>query len=216
MKPIVLLAWASMLALLTGCLSAPRMDDPVIREWENRRAWLSALDTWTFTGSIHVRDASDSHSSRIRWQQMQQYYQINLWGTFNVGATQIDGGPDAVRIAQQGEDPVITDSPEALLFEQLGYELPVTELNFWIKGIPAPGRASDLRFGDNNQLVHFSQAGWQIDYLGYTNFGDATLPNRIRIQKEPLRLDLTRLTWTLPDSITDTTGAADVLADRGL
>jgi outer membrane lipoprotein LolB len=184
--------------LLVSCAGTPRMDAPVNAEWEARRQLLESLSQWEFTGSINVRDANEAQSSRIRWRQQDEAYRINLWGTFNVGATEINGRPGEVRIEQQGEDPIITESPEEMLYQQIGYELPVTELNYWIKGIPAPGASQLLNFADNLQLLSFEQHGWRIDYLGYTNFGRETLPTRIRIQKDPLRLDLIRLSWTLP------------------
>ena len=187
-----------LLATLHACQLTPRIDAPVNTEWEQRRQVLENISHWQFTGSIHVRDQNESHSSRIRWLQQGEQYQINLWGTFNVGATEIIGRPGEVHIEQQGEAPVITETPEQLLYEQIGYELPVTELNYWIKGIPAPGLTQQLSFGESNQLLQFQQAGWQIDYMGYTNFGPETLPTRIRIQKHPLRLDLTRLSWSVP------------------
>lgn len=191
--------WLLLALLLLGACTSTRMDAPVNPEWEQRRQVLDQISHWEFTGSINVRDEHDAHSSRIRWQQNQNIYRINLWGTFNVGATQIDGRPGEVQIAQQGEDPVITESPEQLLYQELGYELPVTELNYWIKGIPAPGPSGELIFGESNQLRQFQQAGWQVDYMAYTNFGTETLPTRIRIEKPPLRLDLTRLRWSVPD-----------------
>lgn len=183
--------------LLAACASSPRMDAPVNSEWEQRRLLLESLSSWEFTGSINVRDANEAHSSRIRWNQQGELYRINLWGTFNIGATEINGRPGEVRIDQQGEAPIVTESPEEMLYERIGYELPVTELNYWIRGIPAPGPSQALEFADNQQLLSFEQQGWRVEYLGYTNAGRETLPNRIRIQKDPLRLDLIRLNWTL-------------------
>jgi outer membrane lipoprotein LolB len=198
------LARASILLGLSGillsCAGAVRMDAPVISEWDARKAVLESLSEWEFTGSINVRDAEEAHSSRIRWRQNNELYRINLWGTFNIGATEVNGKPGEVRIEQEGEEPIITDTPEQLLYDRIGYELPVTELNFWIKGIPAPGPSQELSFADNQQLLSFVQAGWRVDYLGYTNFGQQTLPTRIRVQKPPLRLDLIRLNWTLPST----------------
>lgn len=183
--------------LLVACGGTARIDAPVNAQWEQRRQVLEGITSWEFTGSINVRDSNDSQSSRIRWRQNNEAYTINLWGTFNVGATQIDGRPGEVTISQQGQDAVNTESPEELLYQELGYELPVTELNYWIKGIPAPGLRADMQFGDNDQLMQFFQAGWQINYMAYTNFGTETLPTRIRIKKTPLRLDLIRLNWNL-------------------
>lgn len=201
--------WALIALTLAACTSTPRIDAPVNAEWEQRRLVLDQISHWEFIGSLNVRDADDAHSSRIRWQQNDEAYQINLWGTFNVGANQIDGRPGRVQIAQQGEEPVFTESPEELLFQELGYELPVTELNYWIKGIPAPGPSSDLEFGETNQVRAFRQVGWQVSYMAYTNFGLETLPTRIRIEKAPLRLDLTRLRWTLSDAQPDAQAKTD-------
>jgi outer membrane lipoprotein LolB len=191
---------AGLSGILLSCAGAVRMDAPVISEWDARRAVLESFSEWEFTGSINVRDAEEAHSSRIRWRQNKELYRINLWGTFNIGATEVNGKPGEVRIEQEGEEPIITDTPEQLLYDRIGYELPVTELNFWIKGIPAPGPSQELSFADNQQLLSFVQAGWRVDYLGYTNFGQQTLPTRIRVQKPPLRLDLIRLNWTLPST----------------
>jgi outer membrane lipoprotein LolB len=191
---------AGLSGILLSCAGAVRMDAPVISEWDARRAVLESLSEWEFTGSINVRDTEEAHSSRIRWRQNKELYRINLWGTFNIGATEVNGKPGEVRIEQEGEEPIITDTPEQLLYDRIGYELPVTELNFWIKGIPAPGPSQELSFADNQQLLSFVQAGWRVDYLGYTNFGQQTLPTRIRVQKPPLRLDLIRLNWTLPST----------------
>lgn len=191
---------AGLSGILLSCAGAVRMDAPVISEWDARKAVLESLSEWEFTGSINVRDAEEAHSSRIRWRQNNELYRINLWGTFNIGATEVNGKPGEVRIEQEGEEPIITDTPEQLLYDRIGYELPVTELNFWIKGIPAPGPSQELSFADNQQLLSFVQAGWRVDYLGYTNFGQQTLPTRIRVQKPPLRLDLIRLNWTLPST----------------
>ncbi len=181
--------------LLSSC--AARMDIPVNEDWERRSQVLHSLQAWDFTGRIGVRDENESQSSRIRWQQRGDNYVINLWGTLNIGATEIIGSPDQVRLQQEGEAPLITDTPEQLIHEQLGYELPVSNLNYWIKGIPAPGSTATPIFNEDNQLISLLQSGWQIDYLGYTNYGIEALPTQVRMQKPPLRLDFVRLSWTL-------------------
>jgi outer membrane lipoprotein LolB len=187
--------------LVTACSAPLRMEAPVNPDWEQRQRVLLALNDWEFTGSISVRDENESHSSRIRWRQQQEDYRINLWGTFNAGATEISGSPDMVQITRPGEDIMITDSAEQLIYDELGYELPVSQLNYWLRGIPAPDSQVTPEFDENNQLVRLRQSGWQIDYMGYSNYGTETLPVRIRMVKSPLRVDLLRMNWTL---ITDT------------
>jgi len=188
--------------LLAGCAAAPRMDAPVNQDWQARRALLESLTLWEFTGRIGVRDDRESHSSRIRWQQQGDRYVINLWGTLNAGATQITGRPGEVILQQEGKTPLTAATAEDLVYDQLGYELPVAQLSFWIKGMPAPGANSAPSFNTEHHLISLEQDGWLVQYLGYTNYATESLPTRIRIEKPPLRLDFVRLDWTLPPQVT--------------
>lgn len=182
--------------LISACV-APRMDAPVNENWQARRNVLAAITTWEFTGRIGVRDENEAHSSRIRWRQQDDDYVINLWGTLNAGATEITGSPTLVTLVQEGKEPLLAATPEELVAEQLGYELPVSQLSYWIKGIPAPGSTGTPSFNEENHLIALEQDGWSVQYLAYTNYDTESLPTRIRIEKSPLRLDFVRLDWTL-------------------
>lgn len=183
-------------ALISAC-AAPRMDAPVNENWQARRNVLAAITTWEFTGRIGVRDENEAHSSRIRWRQQDEQYVINLWGTLNAGATEITGSPTLVTLQQEGKAVLMAATPEALVEEQLGYELPVSQLSYWIKGIPAPGSIAAPSFNEENHLITLLQDGWAVQYMAYTNYDTESLPTRIRIEKAPLRLDFVRLDWTL-------------------
>jgi len=173
------------------------MDAPVNDNWQMRRNVLSAINTWEFTGRIGVRDANDSQNSSIRWRQINEDYVINLWGTLNAGATEITGTTGHVILEQEGKTPFTANSAEELVYQQLGYELPVTQLRYWIKGIPAPTSQGQTSFNDENHLIALTQDGWSVQYLAYTNYDTESLPTRIRIEKAPLRLDFVRLNWNL-------------------
>lgn len=185
-----------MAAFLSAC-AAPRMDAPVNDNWQARRNVLAAINHWEFTGRIGVRDDQESHSSRIRWRQHNEDYVINLWGALNAGATEITGSPELVVLQQEGKAPLMAATPEDLVAEQLGYELPVSQLRYWIKGIPAPSSTGVPSFNEENHLIALQQDGWSVQYMAYTNYDTESLPTRIRIEKPPLRLDFVRLDWTL-------------------
>ena len=184
-------------ALALSACSSTRMDAPVIDDWQLRRNVLAQITSWEFSGRIGVRDANDSQNSSIRWRQSNEDYVINLWGTLNAGATEITGSPGQVLLEQEGKTPLSAASAEELVYQQLGYELPVTQLRYWIKGIPAPSSQGSTSFNEENHLVALSQDGWNIQYMAYTNYDTESLPTRIRIEKAPLRLDFIRLNWTL-------------------
>jgi outer membrane lipoprotein LolB len=190
------LTLALLLPFLLGCVGAQRMDVPVNQDWQQRYSVLESMEDWDFTGRIAVRDDQEAHNSRIRWRQRGEDFVINLWGALNIGATEIVGSAQQVRLQQERQEPLITNSPEELIREQLGYELPVENLRYWIKGIPAPGQRASPTFNEHNQLTSLRQSGWQIEYLSYTNYALETLPTQIRMEKQPLRLEFI-MRWTV-------------------
>jgi outer membrane lipoprotein LolB len=124
-----------MSVLLLSCNSSPQLSEST--EWSIRESDLLALGTWQLQGRVNARYQNESHTPRIRWQQNDREYSIRLWGTLNVGATLIEGQPGFVTFEQGGETRTAS-SPEELILEHLGYELPVSQLNYWIKGLPTP------------------------------------------------------------------------------
>lgn len=192
----------SLLLLLAACTSTPpppavpAADPP----WPQRQSQLSRLTTWQVQGRVNARYYDEAHTPRIRWQQRGTDYTIRLWGTLNAGATLIEGQPGQVRF-EQGNTVRTAARPEDLILEQLGYELPVSELNDWIKGLPVVDAPHQLQLGDRNEVVRLQQAGWTLDYLDHREVGSWLLPRRVRMVRddEPISLEFIGLTWTLAD-----------------
>jgi len=166
--------------------------------WGQLRRQLQSLDNWQLRGRVNIRYQQESHTPRIQWQQQAERYHIRLWGTFNAGNTEIDGSPGQVTMEQDGA--VLTaSSPEQLILDQLGYELPVSYLEYWIKGIPAPASNADLQFNELNQLASLSQDGWTVEYRDMRQYADLPLPRRVDVSRpgEDVRLRFVGLDWDL-------------------
>lgn len=191
-------------ALLSACSSAPRAE--ANSDWLLQRNQLQELESWGLRGRVNVRYDNDSDTPNIRWQQQDADYQITLWGTFNVGTTIINGRPGYVTLQSNG-DTLSASSPEDLILQQLGYELPVSHLEYWIRGLPSPDSDSraDLSFNELNQLTSIAQAGWDIDLIDPRQYGSISLPRRVELRREQNNISLTffRLNWTLDESSTD-------------
>ncbi|MBL4820261.1 MAG: outer membrane lipoprotein LolB [Gammaproteobacteria bacterium] len=185
--------------LLIACNSSPRLSQST--PWSVREAELLALDNWQLQGRVNARYQNESHTPRIRWQQNADEYSIRLWGTLNAGATLIKGQPGHVTFNQGGETRTAT-SPEILILEQLGYELPVSQLNYWIRGLPTPDEERQMELGEFNQVVRLEQSGWSLSYTDYRLFGPYSLPRRIEMSREEnnIRLLFIGLNWTIEES----------------
>ena len=189
-----------MVGLISGCtnLAPPAVDN---NNWIDQRSQLQELESWRLRGRVNVRYDNESHTPRIQWQHEDRDYRIRLWGTFNVSNTTLVGRPGFVTFEQDGR--VLTAaSPEELILQQLGYELPVAYLEFWIKGIPAPNSLANLKFNELNQLVSINQDGWTVTYTDPRQYGLVSLPRRVEVTRprNDIRLRFIGLNWSLDQS----------------
>ncbi len=189
-----------LLALLASCSIAPPAEDN--SNWVRQQNQLRNLNSWQLRGRVNVRYNNESHTPRIQWMQQNVEYQIRLWGTFNAGSTMIVGRPGYVTLEQNG-DVLTANSPEELILRQLGYELPVSYLEYWIKGLPAPESNADLSFNELNQLSEIVQDGWTVIYSDPRQYGSLSLPRRVELTRpqNDIRLRFVGLNWTLDETI---------------
>ena len=187
----------ALLLVLSSCANvAPRAVENVV--WDQQRVLLEDLGNWQLRGRVNVVYKDENDTPRIRWRQQNTAYNIRLWGTFNVGMTVIDGRPGLVTMEHDG-DLFRANSPEELILQQLGYELPVSYLEYWIRGLPAPDSNADMTFNELNQLSQLNQDGWSITFEDPRQYGELTLPREVVVAQteEDIRLTFFGLNWTL-------------------
>ena len=183
-------------ALLSACAAiAPPAEEN--SDWARQRDQLQDLDSWELSGRVNVRYDNESHTPRIIWLQQNVEYHIRLWGTFNAGNTLIVGRPGYVSLENDGET-VDASSPEELILRQMGYELPISQLNYWIKGLPSPDSGFQLTFNELNQLTTIEQADWTINLSDMRQYGQISLPRRVELTRprNDIRLRFIGLNWT--------------------
>jgi outer membrane lipoprotein LolB len=189
-------------ALLSACSAiAPPAEGN--SDWTRQRDQLQELESWELRGRVNVRYDNESHTPRINWRQQNVEYRIRLWGTFNAGNTLIVGRPGYVSLENDGET-VDASSPEELILRQMGYELPISQLNYWIKGLPSPDSGFQLSFNELNQLTTIEQADWTINLSDMRQYGQVSLPRRVELTRarNDIRLRFIGLNWTT-DALTD-------------
>ena len=188
------------LLLATALLSACSAIAPPAKgnsDWTHQRDQLQELESWELRGRVNVRYDNESHTPRINWLQQNVEYHIRLWGTFNAGNTLIVGRPGYVSLENDGET-VDASSPEELILRQMGYELPISQLNYWIKGLPSPDSGFQLTFNELNQLTTIEQADWTINLSDMRQYGQVSLPRRVELTRprNDIRLRFIGLNWT--------------------
>lgn len=114
----------------------------------------------------------------------------------------ITGSPDKVRLEQTGEPAQEAKTAEALIKKTAGWTLPVAQLAYWVRGVPAPKlRITQLQQNENGLIDHLIQGGWDISYSNYRdhtfNGANLPLPGKITAEYQDVRLTLVIRTWHL-------------------
>ncbi|MEX1034158.1 MAG: lipoprotein insertase outer membrane protein LolB, partial [Cellvibrionaceae bacterium] len=134
----------------------------------------------------------------VHWHNKNHSYAIRLSGTLGMGATWIRGNEQGVRLEQSGEAPVFAATPEDLVYTQLGREIPISDLHYWVRGLPAPyPRPRNARFAPEGVLSHLQQSGWTLEYSDYQAVGAWNLPGKVIAIRDDLKLTLLVGNWSL-------------------
>ena len=190
----LILSSLAVLFLLSSCQTILPLEPG---SWPAHQAQLQTLHNWEFRGRVNIRYEDESHTPTINWLQHSSDYRVDLWGTFNAGRTVITGSPGHVTL-EQSNQLYSAASPEQMMLDRLGYELPVSMLTYWIKGLPVPTSQYSFTLNEFNLAATIEQQGWHIVYSDYRNIGEFTLPRRVELSHESdnIRLRFIRLNWS--------------------
>ncbi|GGK78492.1 lipoprotein insertase outer membrane protein LolB [Amphritea balenae] len=188
--------------LLSGCsalnLTPTEEVDTALnqRPWQQQQAMILAAERWRLKGKIGIRTATDNSSASLYWQQLQQHYEIELTGPLGQGGARIEGNGAGITIDVAGEKPIWAPSPELLMEQTLGWQFPVRELLYWVKGVPAPGTPFELSL--SQELPEkITQNNWQINYLRFTEQSGYQLPGKLTINRDDLRITIVAKEWQI-------------------
>lgn len=164
---------------------------------ETRVASLNQIKSWNLNGKIAVQSRNDSGSATVDWMQRSRQYFISLQGPLGSHAMKLSGGPGQVTLQTSDGKSYRSSSAEQLLAKQWGFHLPVSSMNYWIRGLAVPGIPANTRYDRTGRLGTLIQQGYRIDYLSYTNTGRGELPDRLAIYSPSLRVKLIVYHWTV-------------------
>lgn len=163
--------------------------------WQAHKKHITPIDAWQINGKLGIRSSRDSGSAVLFWLQRQDYFDIHLSGPLGQGSTRLTGRQGAVSLEIANRGTFQAASAEALMQQQLGWSLPVDNLLWWVRGLPAPQSKSILRLNSDSQLIQLEQDNWQVEYLSYRTENGLTLPERIKLSGADLTITLVIKQW---------------------
>ncbi|HEV2606642.1 MAG TPA: outer membrane lipoprotein LolB, partial [Xanthomonadaceae bacterium] len=135
---------------LAACVSPPvrrAPDAALLQAQAAREAALAAHPDWALSGHIAISDGKDGGSGRIDWKQHGTDFDIRLSAPVTRQSWRLVREGDRVRLeGLEGGTREGTDA-QALLYQALGWLVPVDALSAWARGARASSNAAQLQFG---------------------------------------------------------------------
>lgn len=186
--------------LLAACSSVPPLTPDAASDeaWVQHRAALADLTEWTVTGRISIQSEDQAWNATLYWRQRGDSYRIRLLAPLGQGTVQVAGDANGVTLRTPDNETFDASDPETLLFDALGWRLPLDGLRFWLRGLDAPGSGpAERRLDPWGRLGALRQDGWDIDYRRYAEDTDPALPAKVFLKRGPLAVRIVVNQWRL-------------------
>ena len=181
---------------LSACVGQRTSMIPDELAWSELRESLQLEDDWTLRGRISLKKADDGYSGSLNWVQAGDAVDLSFRGPLGIGGFEISGDPGLLTIqTSNGEHFVVTD-PVVDLEAGFGWSLPVHSMRYWVLGVPDPDDDYQARLAENGQALNFDQSGWQLSFRSYRDYDGQTLPRKMEMKHNDLRIRLVVDEWS--------------------
>jgi outer membrane lipoprotein LolB len=163
---------------------------------EKRKAETATISSWVIRGALAAKNKSKGWSATMNWaQQGPSSYQIRLMGPLGGGTVLINKQGNTVTF-QDGSKRATSNNADELLKKQTGIQLPVNNLYYWVRGLPAPGAVQSEQHDQFNHLVQLRQGGYTINFTQYTSVKGIDLPSMVRLDGNGVMIKVIIKSWS--------------------
>ena len=193
--------------IVSGCQSftqkdtLPGLEAPspeALAQHKQQQQALRQMQRWQAQGKMKITLSESTPSAAFTWQNFKQNYAINFFGPFGYGSSWLRRTNKGVTLEAPDQPVMQAATPEQLLLETTGWQIPVSQLQYWIKGQPAPlGDISKIQVDAKGTLTSFEQAGWQLTLSRHTRLHNKYMPGRLIASRAGIKVLIVVKSWEL-------------------
>jgi outer membrane lipoprotein LolB len=194
----------ALVLFLSACSSMPPASpDAAQRQalYQERHSYLAARDSWTLKARLAINNSDDGGSGVLNWSRDEAGQRMDFHGALGRGAWRLEAGEMGAVLTQSDGEVLRSDTVDELVRDQLGNEVPVSALAWWIRGLAAPGKSERLVLDEGGRPSGLSQDGWQIEFERYRDFAGQQLPQRITARQGEWTIKLAIREWSLAPAL---------------
>ncbi|NLC23392.1 MAG: outer membrane lipoprotein LolB [Oxalobacter sp.] len=174
--------------LLAGCETGPAIEDEAELP---ARITRKCSDSMEISGRVSMNytlsrnDKTESLHGKFSWKQHRDKAHIDIFSPLGQTLAVIDISPGQAIFTASGKIPVSATDADTLVFQQLGWPLPVSGMRHWLQGC-ATNTSGKAFQADPAHPEVTTPDGWRIHYVSWNSFQENQLvPRRIDMTHTP-------------------------------
>lgn len=173
--------------------------------YQYRTGKLKAIADWGFVGKISLDDGDRGGSGRLQWDVKPGQSELDFHGALGRGAWHLQIGEEGALLKMADGSEQTASSVSELVQDNVGWPVPFEALQWWVRGLAAPGAIESEQLGADGLLVGLRQFGWSVDFNRYDSVGGIGLPVRLNATRDQYRVKLAVRHWRMDmsDDLTD-------------
>ena len=188
---------------LIGCAQIGGLDSLEQRQqrWRVQQEALGQIEQWDMYARAAVTLPGEAYNLGLQWRYQPDRFQLLIDAPFGQGVIRIrNTDTDSYRLQLPDGRTVANDSPEALLEDVIGWSIPVSGLEYWIRGMPRPFSNFTHRIHNSGSAREINQDDWVITYIDYFETSDSvSLPRRLHLAHDSVTMKLVIERWQQAD-----------------
>ena len=165
--------------------------------YKDRATLLNATGEWDLVGKISLDDGEDGGSGRLQWSVEHGHSELDFHGAMGRGAWRLKIGQDGVLLEMADGTVQAADDVNDLIQDHIGWPIPLDALQWWVRGLMAPGDIEKESYGPEGLLTDLRQFGWDVDFKRYASFDGVELPIRLNATNSNYRVKLAISSWRM-------------------
>jgi outer membrane lipoprotein LolB len=153
--------------------------------WQTHESALLPIQHWELRGRLAVRADERGGQASLTWKRDAARHSIRLNGPLGRGVVRVTQDETGAQLQDAEQRVFHAADAEELLYRYTGWRLPLTNLNYWVRGVPVPDLPAIRELDDTGRLKTLRQQGWELRYQEYVRFEGHELPNRLTLTFAP-------------------------------
>ena len=167
------------------------------KAYKEHAEMIRTVSEWGLVGKISLDDGDQGGSGRLQWDAQPEKSTLDFHGAMGRGAWHLQISPQGAVLREANGDEQSAPGVNELIQDRMGWPIPVDALQWWVRGLAAPGVIENEVFDAEGLLLSLDQFGWRVDFNRYEVIDGLSLPKRLNAHRDNYRVKLAISRWRM-------------------